>query len=125
MDGVVTEEPDSKGNVSVRIGSFNTMVTLQDLTAQLTVEELAALTVGASRGGFGGISTVGAASDSVQGRKLPPKYEEKTSAGGFSPGIMPGIPQGGFRPNPIPTGSKASGAVQGGGTAKLPNPAGK
>ena len=36
MDGVVTEEPDSKGNVSVRIGSFNTMVTLQDLTAPVT-----------------------------------------------------------------------------------------
>ena len=46
---------------------LNGSATLQDLTAQLTVEELAALTVGASRGGFGGISTVGAASDSVPG----------------------------------------------------------
>ena len=33
MDGVVTEAPDGKGNVSVRIGSFNTMVKLKDLTA--------------------------------------------------------------------------------------------
>lgn len=41
--------------------------TLEELTAQLTVSELAALTVGASRGGLGGISTVGAASNSVPG----------------------------------------------------------
>jgi beta-glucosidase len=40
---------------------------LDDLTAQLTVPELAALVVGASRGGLGGISTVGAASNSVPG----------------------------------------------------------
>ena len=41
--------------------------TLDDLTAQLTISELAALVIGASRGGFGGISTVGAASNSVPG----------------------------------------------------------
>ncbi len=41
--------------------------TLDDLTAQLTVPELAALTVGASRGGFGGASTVGTASGAVPG----------------------------------------------------------
>ncbi|MBQ9374334.1 MAG: glycoside hydrolase family 3 C-terminal domain-containing protein [Oscillospiraceae bacterium] len=40
---------------------------LDELTAQLSISELAALTVGASRGGFGGISTVGAASNSVPG----------------------------------------------------------
>ena len=45
----------------------NGKASLDDLTAQLTVPELAALTVGASRGGLGGISTVGAASDSVPG----------------------------------------------------------
>lgn len=32
MDGVVTEAPDAKGNVSVRIGSFNTVVSMKDLT---------------------------------------------------------------------------------------------
>ncbi len=41
--------------------------TLDDLTAQLGIPELAALVIGASRGGFGGISTVGAASNSVPG----------------------------------------------------------
>ncbi len=40
---------------------------LDELTAQLSIPELAALTVGASRGGFGGVSTVGAASNSVPG----------------------------------------------------------
>ena len=46
---------------------LNGKASLDDLTAQLSVPELAALTVGASRGGFGGISTVGAASNSVPG----------------------------------------------------------
>ena len=32
MDGVVTEGPDSRGSVSVRIGSFNTTVSLRDLS---------------------------------------------------------------------------------------------
>ncbi len=41
--------------------------TLEELTAQLTVHELAALAVGAERGGLGSVSTVGAASASVPG----------------------------------------------------------
>ena len=41
--------------------------TLDDLTAQLTIGELAALAVGAERGGLGSVSTVGAASGSVPG----------------------------------------------------------
>ena len=41
--------------------------TLDDLTAQLSVEELADLCVGSSRGGFGSASTIGAASDACPG----------------------------------------------------------
>ena len=41
--------------------------TLDELTAQLTIHELAALAVGAERGGLGSVSTVGAASGSVPG----------------------------------------------------------
>ena len=41
--------------------------TLDDLVAQLSVEELAELTVGAERGGLGSVSTVGAASTAVPG----------------------------------------------------------
>ena len=41
--------------------------TLDELTAQLTINELAALAVGAERGGLGSVSTVGAASGSVPG----------------------------------------------------------
>ena len=41
--------------------------TLEDLTAQLSIEELAALVVGAERGGLGSVSTVGAASAAVPG----------------------------------------------------------
>lgn len=41
--------------------------TLDDLTAQLTIPELASLVVGAERGGLGSVSTVGAASNSVPG----------------------------------------------------------
>ena len=40
---------------------------LDELTAQLTIGELAALTVGAERGGLGSVSTVGAASGAVPG----------------------------------------------------------
>ena len=40
---------------------------LEDLIAQLSVEELAALVVGAERGGLGSVSTVGAASGAVPG----------------------------------------------------------
>ena len=46
---------------------LNGKATLDDLTAQLTIRELAALTVGAERGGLGSVSTVGAASGSVPG----------------------------------------------------------
>ena len=41
--------------------------TLEDLTAQLSIPELAALVVGAERGGLGSVSTVGAASGAVPG----------------------------------------------------------
>ena len=41
--------------------------TLAELTAQLTVAEMAELTVGTERGGLGSVSTVGAASRSVPG----------------------------------------------------------
>ena len=41
--------------------------TLDELTAQLSIEELAALAVGAERGGLGSVSTVGAASAAVPG----------------------------------------------------------
>lgn len=40
---------------------------LEDLVAQLTVPEMALLTIGASRGGLGSASTVGAASNAVPG----------------------------------------------------------
>ena len=46
---------------------LNGKATLDDLTAQLTIRELAALTVGAERGGLGSVSTVGAASGTVPG----------------------------------------------------------
>lgn len=41
--------------------------TLDDLTAQLTVQELAELVVGTARGGFGSASTIGAASNACPG----------------------------------------------------------
>lgn len=41
---------------------LNQKASLEDLTAQLTVEEMACLCVGTARGGFGGTSVIGAAS---------------------------------------------------------------
>ena len=46
---------------------LNGKATLDELIAQLSVEELAELTVGAERGGLGSVSTVGAASTAVPG----------------------------------------------------------
>lgn len=58
-----TEKTDTITLADVAAGR----ATLEELTAQLTVAEMAELTVGTERGGLGSVSTVGAASRSVPG----------------------------------------------------------